>query len=129
MCRVVNATPRPLYARLRHRTHCIGGWVASRVGVDECGKSPDRPAVACRYTDCPILAVACRYTDCGILAVACRYTDCPILAVACRYTDCAILAVACRYTDCATLAVACRYTDYAILANNICTFLEVMKHL
>ena len=56
MWRVVNATPGPLYPRLRPCTHCIGGWVAPRAGVDECGKSPDRPAVACSCTDYAILA-------------------------------------------------------------------------
>ena len=48
---VVNATPRPLYLRERHGTHCIRGWVGLRAGLDGCGKSrpkgirsPDRPA-------------------------------------------------------------------------------------
>jgi len=48
---VVNATPRPLYPRERPGTHCIGGWVGPRAGLDGCGKSrphrdsnPDRPA-------------------------------------------------------------------------------------
>ena len=47
----VSATPRPLYPRQRPDTHCIGGWVGSRAGLDGCGKSrttgirsPDRPA-------------------------------------------------------------------------------------
>jgi len=30
MGRVVNATPRPLYARERRGTHCKGGWVGPR---------------------------------------------------------------------------------------------------
>jgi len=36
---VVNATPRPLYPRKRPGTHCVGGWVGSRAGLDACGKS------------------------------------------------------------------------------------------
>jgi len=44
-----------LYPRERPGTHCIGGWVAPRTVVDRCGKSPDRPAVARRYTDYAIL--------------------------------------------------------------------------
>ena len=36
---VVNATPRPLYPRERPGTHCIGGWMGSRAGLDRCGKS------------------------------------------------------------------------------------------
>ena len=36
---VVNATPRPLYPRERPGTHCIGGWVGLRAGLDRCGKS------------------------------------------------------------------------------------------
>ena len=48
---VVNAMPRPLYLLERRGTHCIGGWVDLRAGLDGCGKtrptgirSPDRPA-------------------------------------------------------------------------------------
>jgi len=43
--------PPALYPRERPGTHCIGGWVGPRVGLDRCGKyrpteirSPDRPA-------------------------------------------------------------------------------------
>jgi hypothetical protein len=43
----------------RPGTLCIGGWVGPRAGLDKCGKSrpkwirsPDRPALASRYTDC-----------------------------------------------------------------------------
>jgi len=36
---VVNAMPRPLYPRERPGTHCIGGWVGPRAGLDRCGKS------------------------------------------------------------------------------------------
>ena len=48
---VRDATPRPLYSRERPGTHCIGGWVGPRAGLEGCGKSrpsgirsPDRPA-------------------------------------------------------------------------------------
>ena len=48
----MKATSGPLYPLERHGTHCIGGWVGPRVGLDGCGKShpatrirsPDRPA-------------------------------------------------------------------------------------
>ena len=33
------ATPLSLYARERPGTHCIGGWVGPRAGLDGCGKS------------------------------------------------------------------------------------------
>jgi hypothetical protein len=44
----------------RPGTHCIGGWVGTKAGLDECGKSrPHRDSdlrtvqpVASRYTDC-----------------------------------------------------------------------------
>ena len=43
---VVNATSRSLYPRERHGTHCIGGWVGPRAGLDECGKSrPHRDSI------------------------------------------------------------------------------------
>jgi hypothetical protein len=31
---VVNATPRPFYTQERHGTHCIGGWVGPKAGLD-----------------------------------------------------------------------------------------------
>jgi hypothetical protein len=36
---VVTATPRPFYSRERPGTHCIGGWLGPRAGLDGCGKS------------------------------------------------------------------------------------------
>ena len=36
---VVNATVRPLYPRERPATHCIGGCVRPRAGLDRCAKS------------------------------------------------------------------------------------------
>ena len=43
---VVNATPRPLYRRERPSTHCVGGWVGPKAGVDGCGKSrPHRDSI------------------------------------------------------------------------------------
>jgi hypothetical protein len=48
---VVSTTPRPLYPREIPGTHCTGGWVGPRAGLDVCEKSrptrirsPDRPA-------------------------------------------------------------------------------------
>jgi hypothetical protein len=35
---VVNTTPRPLYHREKPGTHCTGGWVDPRAGLDRCGK-------------------------------------------------------------------------------------------
>jgi hypothetical protein len=34
MGRLVNATARPLYPWERRSTHCIGGWVGPRAGLD-----------------------------------------------------------------------------------------------
>jgi len=33
---LLNVTPRPLYPRERPGTHCIGGWVGPRAGLDRC---------------------------------------------------------------------------------------------
>ena len=48
---VVSATPRPLHRREKPGTHCIGGWVGPRAGLDDAENlaptgilSPDRPA-------------------------------------------------------------------------------------
>jgi hypothetical protein len=36
---VVSTTPRPLYSRKKPGTHCTGGWVGSRAGLDVYEKS------------------------------------------------------------------------------------------
>jgi hypothetical protein len=36
---VLIATPRPLYPLEKADSHCIGGWVGLRAGLDGCGKS------------------------------------------------------------------------------------------
>ena len=36
---VVNATSLPLYPWERPSTHCLGGWVGPRAGLEGCGKS------------------------------------------------------------------------------------------
>jgi hypothetical protein len=56
---VVNATPRPPYPRERQGTHCIGGWVDLRAGLDWCGKSRPPP----RFDPRTVQHVASRYTD------------------------------------------------------------------
>jgi hypothetical protein len=52
---VVSTTPRPLYPREIPGTHCTGGWVGPRAGLDVCEKfRPHRdsiqPIASC-YTD------------------------------------------------------------------------------
>ena len=43
--------PAALYPRERPGTHCIGGWVGPRAGLDKCGKS--RPPTGIRSSDRP----------------------------------------------------------------------------
>ena len=59
---VVNATPRRLYPRERPGTHCIGGWVGPKVGLDGCEKSRPPPV----FDPQTFQSVASRYTDCAI---------------------------------------------------------------
>ena len=40
---VVNATPRPLYLRERPGTHCTGGWVGPKAGLEGYRKSRPPP--------------------------------------------------------------------------------------
>jgi len=40
---VVNANPQPLYPRERPGTHCVGGWVGPRAGLDRCEESRPPP--------------------------------------------------------------------------------------
>jgi hypothetical protein len=43
---VVSTTPRPLYPWERPGTHCTGGWVGSRAGLDVCKKyGPHRDSI------------------------------------------------------------------------------------
>ena len=61
---VVSTTPRPLYLRERPGTHCTGGWVVSRAGLDGCGNSRLPPGFDPRT----VQPVASRYTDWAIPA-------------------------------------------------------------
>ena len=62
---LVNAKPGPFYPRERPITHCIGGRVGCRDGLDGCGKSRPPLAFDSRISVHP---VASRYTDCIIPA-------------------------------------------------------------
>jgi hypothetical protein len=42
---VVSTTPRPLYPREIPGTHCTGGWVGPRAGLDVCEKSRPPPGL------------------------------------------------------------------------------------
>ena len=59
MERVINATPRLLYPRERPGTHCTGGWVGPRAGLEGCGIS--RPLTG--FDPWTVQPVANRYTD------------------------------------------------------------------
>jgi hypothetical protein len=45
-------------------THCIGGWVGPRAGLNGCGKSRHHRG----SSPLPVQPVASRYTDCAIPA-------------------------------------------------------------
>jgi hypothetical protein len=62
---MVNATSRPLYPRERSGTHCIGGWVGPRAGLDGCGKSRPPPGFDPRI----VQPVVSRYTDCAVMYI------------------------------------------------------------
>jgi hypothetical protein len=53
---VVSTTPRPLYSRERTGTHCTGGWVDSRAGLDVFEKSrPHRDFFLYLFVSCASL--------------------------------------------------------------------------
>jgi len=56
---VVNATTQPLYPQKRPGTHCTGGRVGRRAGLDGCGKFRPQPGIDRRTFQ----LVASRYTD------------------------------------------------------------------
>ena len=51
--------PAALYPLERPITHCAGGWVGPRAGLDRCGKSRPPPGFDPRT----VQPVASRYTD------------------------------------------------------------------
>ena len=57
---VVNATPRPFYPRERPDTHCTGGWVGPRAGIQVRKISPPPPP---EFDPRTVQPVASRYTD------------------------------------------------------------------
>ena len=56
--------PAALYPRERPGTHCIGGWVGPRAGLDGCGKSRPTPG----FDPLTVHPVASRCTDWAISA-------------------------------------------------------------
>ena len=106
--------PVALYPRERPGTHCAGGWVGPRAGLDRCRKSRPPPGFDPRT----VRPVGSRYTN-----YATRPTFDPqtVQPVASRYTDYAnrptLCLIASRYTDDANRPTLCliasRYTDYA----------------
>jgi hypothetical protein len=66
---VVSFTPRPLYTRERAPgTHCIGGWVDPRAGLDNIEKWKFWPYRDSNPELSVVQPVASRYTDCAIPA-------------------------------------------------------------
>jgi len=61
---VVNVTSRPLYPRDRAGTHCTGGYVDPRAGLDWCGKISPPPA----FDPQTVQSVASHYTNWAIPA-------------------------------------------------------------
>ena len=71
---MVNATPQPLYPPCKRLgTHCIGGWVGPRAGLDGCAK-PHPPS---GFDPQTIQPIASCYTDWATRAQ--QYTYCILL--------------------------------------------------
>jgi len=51
--------PAALYPRERTGTHCTGGWLGPRAGLEMCGKSRPSP----EFDPRTVQPVASRYTD------------------------------------------------------------------
>jgi hypothetical protein len=54
--RALRHAPAALYPQERPGTHCTGGWVGSRAGLDRCGKSQPPPGFDPR-TFQPVVAI------------------------------------------------------------------------
>jgi len=61
---VLNATAGPLYPRERPGTHCLGGWMGSRAGLNGCGKSHHPPG----FDPWTVQPLASCYTDYAVSA-------------------------------------------------------------
>jgi hypothetical protein len=69
---VISTMPQPLYPRERPGTHCTGGWVGRRAGLDVCKKScPHRDFffLVDLVTFCSFLTLVVRY--CSSMLIAC----------------------------------------------------------
>jgi hypothetical protein len=64
-------TPAAIYPRERPGTHCTGGWVGPRAGLNRCGKS--RPSL--EFDSRTFQHVASRYTDYATRATKLTVTD------------------------------------------------------
>jgi hypothetical protein len=69
---VVNTMPWALHPGERPGTHCIGGWVGPRTGLDGCEKSYS-PQL--RFNPQIVQPVACCYTHHAILPHTCTCTQ------------------------------------------------------
>ena len=63
--------PAALYPLERPGTHCTGGWVGPRAGLDNCGKSRPPPGFDPRT----VQSVASRYTDYATRPTASPYSS------------------------------------------------------
>jgi len=61
--------PAALYPRERPGTHCTGGWVGPRAGLDRCGKS--RPPTG--FNPWTVQPIASHYTDYATWPTMCIY--------------------------------------------------------
>ena len=84
--------PADLYPLERPGTHCTGGWVGPRVGLDRCGKSRPTPGFDPRT----VQSVASRCTDL-VTRNADRVTDNEAISLLVPYSNSFISFAGCNY--------------------------------
>ena len=112
---VVNATPRPLYPRKRPGTHCTGGWVDPRAGLDGWGKISPPP----EFDPRTVQPVTSRYTDWAIPA-HCSTEGSPFFNTFARHTD-TYFTFSREFKI--SVAAQIRYLHLQTFTNNHCHFL------
>jgi hypothetical protein len=78
---VVSVTLRLFYPRERPGTHCTGGWVGPKTGLEGCGKSRPSPGFEIRT----VQPVASRYTS---YAIAVHFEDFDLVPMICGGKEC-----------------------------------------
>jgi hypothetical protein len=128
---------RPLYPWERHGTHCTGGWVDFRAGLDRCGQShphrhsipgPSSPYVVGIETELPgplyiyiyiyaVCVVLCCVVLCCVV-LCCAVLCCAVLC--CAVLCCAVQTDTLQCSNCSQQTIAkCQQSIYCVIRTSM----------